>query len=351
MKLELIAETILDEASTLGQLRRALEDFSALCSYAGGVEPNRSFDAWAEDSLLRSGVAINSQAAAHCVTDYRRTVVFLRGIHAALTMALEQFPGVPLKVLYAGCGPYGTLLLPLLQRFDPVGLDLTLLDYHPESLESVARLIEFFGYENYQINLQQGDACEYQHPEPLHLVIAELMQKALEQEPQFAVTANLAPQMCRDGVFIPQRIEVQLCLGSWAKERAVFKRDGMVDTASLEEAGSRVPLGTVFTLVPQQAAPLEKTAVNNRLTGTKELLSKPIEVPMLSNIEDFDVLLLTRIWVFDQHHLTDYEAEITLPSYCSDLAHVNAGDCIHVSYELGGYPKFKVENAGGSPMA
>lgn len=345
MKLAIIADTILDESSTPELLQSVLCDFLQLCSHAGGVEASSSFDAWAEDSFLDSGVAINSQAAAHCVTDYRRTVVFLRGINAALTVLLSRFPNDSIKILYAGCGPYATLILPLLERFDPGRLDLTLLDFHQQSLNSVDQLIDFFGYEDYKIDLQRADACEYQHPGPLHLVVAEVMQKALEQEPQFAVTANLAPQLNPRGVFIPQKIEVELCLGRLEQELETFRREGAVDRESLSQIGARIPLDTVFTLLPREAAALAENAICNQSTGTMELVSPLVVIPRGSNTNGFDVLLFTRLQVFADYHLTDYEAEITLPLRCLELTDICAGERLKVTYELSGYPKFNVVKA------
>ncbi|MFT4825131.1 MAG: hypothetical protein ACI9DH_000991 [Halioglobus sp.] len=343
MKLAAITDTILDETSTPEQLRSVLHEFSKLCSQASGVVPNNSFDAWAEDSFLSSGVAINAQAAAHCVTDYQRTVVFLRGINAALVELLERFPEAPIKILYAGCGPYGTLLLPLLDRFDPDRLDIALIDYHQQSLDSVAQLIDFFDYRNYTINLHRGDACDYQHAEALHLIVAEVMQKALEQEPQFEATANLAPQLNPGGLFIPQRIEVELCLGSLAQERDILRRDGVVDGVLLSTSGARIPLGTVFIVLPREAVALAETATRNPNTGKLELVSAPVDIPYGANLDSFDMILFTRVQVFAHYHLSDYEAEITLPLLCSELTDIRAGQRCKVTYELGSYPKFNVE--------
>ena len=85
MKLKTIADTLLDEASSPADLRAALNAFAQLCSDISGVIPDPSFDAWAEDSLLKDGVAISPEAAAHCVSDTQRTVVFIRAAYAAIT--------------------------------------------------------------------------------------------------------------------------------------------------------------------------------------------------------------------------------------------------------------------------
>lgn len=342
MKLAALTDTILDETSTPDQLCSVLHEFSQLCRHAGGIAPDISFDAWAEDSFLGSGVAINPQAAAHCVTDYQRTVVFLRGINAALVELLERFPEEPIKILYAGCGPYATLLLPLLDRFDPDRLDVTLIDYHQQSLDSVDCLIGYFGYRNYKIQLHQADACRYQHGELLHLVVAEIMQKALEQEPQFEVTANLAPQLSSAGFFIPEKIEVELCLAKLEQELEIFRRDGVVDGLSLIRIGSRVSLGAVLILLPQNAATIAKTATFNQDTGKRELASTLINIPHGLNADGFNMVLFTRIQVFGQHQLSDFEAEITLPLRFSQRADICAGRRCAVTYELGSYPKFNV---------
>ena len=87
MKLKDIADTLLDEASPPAQLQAALNAFVQLCSAVGGVIPDRSFDAWAGDSLLQDGVAISPEAAAHCVRDTQRSVVFIRAAFAAIKTA------------------------------------------------------------------------------------------------------------------------------------------------------------------------------------------------------------------------------------------------------------------------
>ena len=128
MKLKTIAGTLLNEASSPADLRAALNAFAQLCSGVGGVVPDPSFNAWADDSLLKDGVAISPEAAAHCVSDTQRTVVFIRAAYAAITAAKQRFTAGPIEILYAGCGPFATLLLPLLTKLNPGELVVHLLD-------------------------------------------------------------------------------------------------------------------------------------------------------------------------------------------------------------------------------
>ena len=325
MNLNTISDTILDETRSPEALREALDAFVLLCSEVTNIRPNPSFDAWAEDSLLDNGVAINPQAAAHCAVDYQRSVVFIRGVYAAVNALRLRFPDTPLEILYAGCGPFATLLLPLLGKFSPGELNLYLLDIHQRSLDSVKLLLTHFGFCAHAVQTIKADACHYRHAGKLHLVIAETMQKSLEQEPQFAVTANLAPQLWPKGVFIPQRIDVVLSL------------------ADLEEGTERYPLATVCTLSPERALDQMHMAQTHSDEMGPRLEPTIVVIPRMADIARFDAALFTRICVFEQYRLKDYDSQITLPLKCHELLPLAGGERYRVSYQLGGYPKFNFE--------
>ena len=339
MKLEHIADTLLNETSPPALLRAALNAFMQLCSEVGGVVPDPSFDAWAGDSLLEDGVAISPEAAAHCVRDIQRSVVFIRAAFAAIKSAKKRFTNGPIDILYAGCGPYATLLLPLLGRFHPDELVVHLIDMHQRSLDSVALLVSHCGLEAHHICYLKDDACHYRHPSNPHVIITETMQKSLEQEPQFAVTANLAPQLHAEGIFIPQKIEVVLHLAKLEDETAAFKRGDRPDPDALVEAGNRHPLAAALCLTPENARRLQQQA-SQTSDGLLEVCPIHVTIPAIPYLDDFDAVLFTRIQAFEQHRLLDYESEITLPLRCSELLPLHAGDHYRMSLQLGRYPKF-----------
>jgi hypothetical protein len=325
MPLTAIRDVILDESSSVAQLHAALDEFSLLASEISGVVPDPSFDAWAADTFLDQGVAINPQAAAHCVSDYQRSVVFIRAVYAAINAAKLRFPGEPIRLLYAGCGPYATLLLPLLGEYLPGELDICLLDVHQRSLDSVNCLIGHFGFKEHGIELVCADACRYQHAVGLHLIVAETMQKSLEQEPQFAVTANLAPQLIPGGIFVPQEIEVTM------------------ELADLEHrSGQRVSLGVVFSLSAASAATQLRAGTGKDGCSSLELAAVRVEIPPLKSVVGLVPALFTRIRAFDRHRLREYEAEITLPLRCHDIAAIRCGDVYQVVFQTGAYPRFCV---------
>ena len=92
------------------------------------------------------GFAISPKYAAGCLLDYHRTKKFLRGIAAAIEEAFRRFPGQVIEIVYAGCGPYGTLLIPLCTRFSSDTIRFTFIDSHQRSLDSVRTIVERLGY-------------------------------------------------------------------------------------------------------------------------------------------------------------------------------------------------------------
>lgn len=329
MNIDAICVCILDEGSSPEELREALDAFTQQCSDVSDIRPNPSFNAWAKDSLLDSGVAINPNAAAHCALDYQRSVVFIRGIYSAITTLKSRFPETVLEILYAGCGPFATLLLPLLGKFPPGELKINLLDIHQRSLDSAELLLAHFGFSTHAVCPIRDDASHYKHPVDLHLIIAETMQKSLEQEPQFAVTANLAPQLCAGGVFIPQHIEVALYMADLHYEKELMLQSQKIDSKALEKDRERYPLAIVCTLSAEQASFNPKPTI--------------VSIPMVDDIARFDAALFTRIRIFEEHRLADYESQITLPLKCYELEPLVVGQRFRVSYQLGGYPRFNFE--------
>ena len=344
MILDDICATILNESSSDAALSAALKHWVELCSAVTGVCPDPSFDAWAGDTLLPQGVAINPQAAAHCALDYMRSVMFMRGIYAAIKHCITRAPNGHVEILYAGCGPYATLLLPLLKHFKTGTLRVYLLDIHETALHSVNQLLRHFDLDEHVAQTIRADACSYQSAVPLDIIIAETMQKSLEQEPQISVTANLAAQLANHGVFIPERIDVCLCLADLSSERELVS---LTEGSAIGQLAfdDRRTLATLCTLTPESVAELAPPIEGD--TGldaeTVALFANEVIIPPLADLERLETVLFTRICVFQQYCLGDYESQITLPLKCHDLTNIAGGERYRVSYGLGRYPKFNFE--------
>lgn len=334
-------DTILDECSTAAQTREALDQLAAFFSAIGGIEPDRSFAGWREDAFLAQGVAINPGAAAFCLRDYQRSAFFMRGVYAALATLRHRFAGERLRILYAGCGPFALQLLPILEKFAPDSLDIILLDIHQESLDSVGKLLPLLAPGHDRVKRIRRDASTYQHAAPLHLIIAETMQKSLEQEPQLAVTANLAPQLAQGGIFIPERIEVELCLANLAQEQTLLTQGDPVNAASLEAEGRRVPMATLLCLEASNAAPLMASAIWHKTSSQWEIDLGAVEIPALGPEHTLEAVLFTRVQVYDSIRLGDYDCQLTLPSRPPELSLLTPNSSFRASYQLGAYPRLE----------
>lgn len=161
--------------------------------------------------MLPSGKAISPSAAAHCLLEMKRTAIFLRGIKKAIDNKVEANKGV-VSILYAGCGPYATLITPLLTMYNLNGLKITLLDINQTSLNAVKRLLTELDLDSFIDEYVLADASIYKITKEYDIVISETMQSCLENEPQVSIMQNLIPQVDEETIFIPEQITIDAYL-------------------------------------------------------------------------------------------------------------------------------------------
>lgn len=94
-----------------------------------------------EHICTHAGLAVSPYAAAFCITDMMRTRGFLLGIKEAIEKKLKENNGKPVIVLYAGTGPFASLLTPLTTVFSPSQLQLVLIDINTISINFLQKLI------------------------------------------------------------------------------------------------------------------------------------------------------------------------------------------------------------------
>lgn len=309
---------------TFGQLTNILlyekENFGALYEcvhllhdfYAGitGITAEQTTD---KNIHLPSGKAISPGQAAHCLLDIQRTTKFMRGVHKAILQLQQDFPGEPINILYAGCGPYATLLTPLTTMFTPQQVRYHMLDVQQDSLDAVRKLYEHMQATDYIAAFINHDAATYRMEKPMHLVVCEAMQSALDKEPQVAITLNLGPQLKPGGIFIPQEIRVSAHLLDRQGEIGGFYEGSAKP--------DRIVLGDVYML--GQASGDAHQPVS---------LSVPPSVGACN-----ELFLLTDITVFADERLTIYNCGLTLPRKVAD---VSGGEAVKVEYKMGERPGF-----------
>ena len=340
--LKRVADELLSPQEDDDRLSAAAAELYSLCSSVTGIDENSNHADERDEIGLPSGKAISPRDAARCVLDYSRTSKFLRGIHAAILNARERFPNTTIEILYAGCGPFAPLALPLTSRFSPIDIQFTLIDIHKRSLEAAQRIFQAFGLTTFVRDYIQCDAASYKHDAPhvIHIVLVEAMQAALEKEPQVAMTMNLAPQLCSGGIFIPESIAVDCYLCDLTNEFKLLPVEGDVaNSLSTGRDAVRVKLGRVLELTAGNCRNLLATGGRDGHSGA--FLSKVIlDVPKDLDGE-FNLMLLTTITVFDSITLVDYESGLTCPRVLHDLGKIRGGMRIELGYNPGDKPGFK----------
>ena len=249
-----------------------------------------------------------------CLDDFARTVQFIRGVHDAITTIRKHIDERPVRVLYAGCGPWAPLAIPLMSVLSSNDVRFTLLDIHRESIESAKRLVEAFGFSNYVTTFEVADAATYQIGEPLpDLIVIEMLRTALQSEPQVAVATHLHRQ-APNAMMVPEEVRVDLSLIDNAREHTDV------------EARDRIHIGTLLKL-------------------DRDTLGACKFEPVTLTLPDFDQaryrpMFLTTIRVYDGHHLRDYDSGITIPKRVN--LRCGPGDQLEFRYEVSRDPGIAV---------
>ena len=337
------ADVLLSPGEEPARLRSAAAELYALLSSVTGVGDDSNHPCDSEETRLACGKAISPRDAAKCVLDYGRTSKFLRGAHAAILEARERFPDTTVEVLYAGCGPFAPLAVPLASRFTPSEVRFTLLDVNGRSLDAARHVFQTFGLAASVRDYIRCDAASYRRDacQAIHIVLAEAMQAALEDEPQAAITANLAPQISPGGIFIPERVAVDACLCDLTEEFESIHAvtSGGDPSADAGKARRRIRLGRVLELTAESCSRLTETGGVVRDTSAHPQ-SFILEVPAGIG-EGLNLTLLTAVTVFGPVALDEYESGLTCPRVLHDLGKISGGARVEFRYRGGGKPGFE----------
>jgi predicted RNA methylase len=312
-----ITETLLFEPFNYKGLHDGVHELHRLFSSASGVKAGDIND---KDIYLPAGKAISPIKAAHCLLDLQRTAVFIRGIYKAILQLQKDFPNERLHILYAGCGPYATLLTPLTTFFKADELRFHLLDINETSLDAAKLIYNKFELNDFVDEWICADAVTYQIPqgETRHLIISETMQNALKKEPQVGIMMNLIPQLPAKGLFIPQEITITGALMNMGLETRC--------RMTPDEVAPRISLGAIYTISRENPAPHRDAAIT---------------IP--GDIEELNELnLLTDIITFGDEKLGTYNCGLNMPFPLFKVDE-HKGKQINFHYRMGEEPGFEYE--------
>lgn len=242
-----------------------------------------------EFTLTPYGKAVSPTTAAQCAEDIERSRLFMQAVYQAVQERLT--PQRPVHLLYAGTGPLGWLVLPMLGQFTAQQVQITALDIHPASLDSFRAICRAFGLEDHISAWICADATIWQ-PQQEHsydIVLSETMNQFLEQEPQIQIFVNLQRCLAAGGSLIPQQVLL---------------------SAEVDWQHGQHKLGQIFCLNLQNARALAQGQTGLLTTS----LSLPDQEPCLA-----DIKLCTEIQIYKQIWLFQGQSQLTIPKYRRQL--------------------------------
>ncbi|MGB0712097.1 MAG: aspartyl/asparaginyl beta-hydroxylase domain-containing protein [Gammaproteobacteria bacterium] len=286
-----LAERLIDPAATPGEMLDAAQRLFDGLSDVIGFDDDSPREQDVADTWVGGGRAISLREAARCLREYLRSHAYMRGVQAAIAAMRERFPGETVEVLYAGCGPFAPLVLPLAHRWPTGAVRYTLLDIHQASLDAAQQVARWLGVDDRVRGFLCVDAIEHRIDPAArpHVLVTETMLQGLRDETQVALCANLVPQIRPGGVLVPRRIDLLATLMNHGRE---------INPSARKPPPKRVELGPVMSLTHGNAAQ----------RGECFEIDWPERFPA-----DTTPMLRTRIEVFDDIVLGDNDCSLNLP--------------------------------------
>lgn len=307
---------ILLQSDNPGLLRNTVHQFHELYSLLCGINAGDITD---DTIFLSTGKAISPISAAHCLLEYKRTTVFFRGIYKAILSVQKSFPGEKINILYAGSGPYASLVTPLTSFFTADELCFDILDINPVSLKAVKELYTKLGLLSYINSFIEADATKYRIEENrvIHIVISETMNRTLEKEPLVHIMQNLIPQLQEKCVFIPQSVKITACISLPEKAGISLADEILLESEFISD---------IYTVTQADCQP-----------DNRAVIKIPGDIK-----KDKCLYLLTSIKVFDDEALMVHDCSLTLPKFIS-ATDGHAGKQVGFEYIPDELPKFVYE--------
>ena len=325
--------TLLNTEAYPGELLSAVQELYALLCDVAGIDDNRLTSDLATQTILPTGKAVSPLDAGRCVLDMTRTATFFRGVVAAVEDARRRFPGATLQVLYAGSGPFAALMLPLVTRYSPQQLQFTLIDIHDYSLQTARDIHRQMGWSDFVTEYICGDAVTSRFDTEFHMLITETMLRALEKEPQVAITAALSRYLHPGGLLVPHNIHIDARMANPANEFHIMPA-GSEHEPPPENYRKRIMIGPVMdvNLETVRAFPREFAGGGTSIPLTA--------LPMPAGAAGFPVMMLfTRIQVYGPHELTEYQSGLTNPLIVEVPRGTRSGDMLEFSYRFSEDPR------------
>jgi hypothetical protein len=221
-KLLICLETLLKLPEDIALAKHHTDQLVAIFAKLTGVDA-RAQMLTQDDCYTDSGVAISPVQAAKCLQEPLRSQVFLKAVKQAIIDRQETPSTGPITILYAGTGPYGLLVLPLLALMKTLPVQVCLIDIHQQNVDSVTLLIKALGITDKIVSIDCIDACQWvpKSIKCFDIVVSETMTHMLQREPQVFIFAHLEQYLKPEGTLLPQEISLSATLVDHDKEVAL----------------------------------------------------------------------------------------------------------------------------------
>jgi len=259
-----------------------------------------------------------------------RTRQFVRGINEAIKEKMKTKK--PLHILYAGTGPFATLILPIIFKYSTQEIKYTFLEINPLSFNILQNVMSKIGLANYDITLVNSDATQYKidpENEP-DIIVSETMQNALAKEQQVPLFLNLMSQVKNDVLFIPEKIELFIGLKKagipieklqrkhYHKERSVFD----VSRAALFPSGKS-----------------KKDIAKEVSFAKKQTIIEP------EKLKEFDrIAIITEIQVYKDEKIRLNDSGLTTPIFIKEIPeNLQSSITIDTEYTISAVPNLNYQ--------
>jgi hypothetical protein len=278
-----------------------------------------------QEHFYRSnGMAISMNIAVECLNDPFRTKRFVLGTYQAIQDLLKKGKR-NLRVLYAGTGPFASILLPTLLKLQEEDVHFTLMDINEDTIQHLKSLLKKLELNPDKIDVLIADATAYKiDPNaPFDIILSETMQSALAREQQVSVYLNLMRQSPEKTLFIPEKIEVFLCLRKTGLENNKITEENCEEVAQIFEVSKQL------------------------LNDTEESGKPPEKISHIpkSALDEKDLMFLsTKIQIFGNQALNNLGTSLTQPLILDNLSHRTEEDLsVATQYKIDQDPRFEFQ--------
>ncbi len=237
----------------------------------------------------------------------------------------------PIRILYAGTGPYATIVLPLLYLFSDEEISITAIEINNDSYVAASHLIRKLEKEKYFDSFLLTDAITYTPNTEFDIIISETMDKALTREPQLAIFSNLINYLSPAGHLIPECIKVDLVASSIYLEKDVpyYCFD---DTETRQVNQKHRQFIDNVICADRQFFEMHKLIPN------QSLLLKTVKT---SNIKRNlnELIFITEVKVFDNVVLLEDDSTLTKKYICYSFTEMDKGKEFDLHYLNNGSPR------------